>query len=115
MHIRLLNQLPTYENMLSAYECLENGGMDGVERMEKLLGHRKERMFFMIVNLIRLRPTIVFAEQISAFKARCDLRQNAGRGLIAFAPEDVDAAIEVLTKANATHSLELNSDLVACC
>jgi hypothetical protein len=82
--------------------------------MEKLLTHRKERMFFMIINLLRMRPNI-FMEQISAFKARCDLRQTAARGLLVFAPEDVDGAIEMLSNTQSTHLLELNLDLVDCC
>ena len=52
-------------------------------------------MFLMIVNLLRMRPQI-FMEQISAFKARCDLRQTSARGLLVFATEDVDAAMEML-------------------
>lgn len=147
LHIRLLNQLPTYENMIATYECLlqnvrqtsnteskvddrgirieEQGpnqishisGMqydDPISGIEKHLIHRKERMFFMIINLLRLRPQI-FMEQIGAFKARCDLRQTAVRGLLVFAPEDVDSAVEMLSSVQGTHLLELNSDLVECC
>lgn len=29
-----------------------------LQLMEKLLSHRKEKMFFMIINLLRMRPTI---------------------------------------------------------
>lgn len=61
-----------------------------------------------------MKPTI-FMEYISAFKARCDLRQTAARGLLVFAPEDVDGAIEMLSNTTATHLLELNPDLVDCC
>ena len=95
--MRLLNQLPSYENMASAYEFmlstatvgdwrmsgalkqesdmihLHNDNVDYLSEMEKVLSHRKERMFLMIVNLLRMRPQI-FMEQISAFKTRCDLR-----------------------------------------
>ena len=42
-----------------------------------------------------MRPN-VFMEQISAFKSRCDLRPTAIRGLMTFAPEDIDTAIEML-------------------
>ena len=82
--------------------------------MDRLLNHRKERMFFMIVNLLRLRPHI-FMEQVSAFKARCDMRQTAARGLIVFSGEDVDAAMEMLSSTLQTHPLELNNDLVSLC
>ena len=113
--IRVLNQLPTYENMSAAFEYLidmvisqenqtkhphikidnEGIGSHPIEIMEKMLQHRKERMFFMIVNLLRMRPQI-FMEQISAFKARCDLRHSAVRGLLVFSPEDVDQAMDML-------------------
>jgi hypothetical protein len=73
---RVLNQLPTYENMSAAYEYLidtvisqenqtkhpnikidnEGIGNHPIEIMERMLQHRKERMFFMIVNLLRMRP-----------------------------------------------------------
>ena len=103
--LRQMNQLPTYENMLSAFECLGGNGA----ALEALLPHRKERMFCMIVSLLRLRPAQAFAEQLGAFRARCDLR----RGL--FAPADVDEAVEALAAARPTHALELNGDLVASC
>ena len=92
VHLRLLNQLPTYENMLAAYDCLAHESSGALE----LLPHRKERMFCMIINLLRIRPALAFADQITAFKARCDLRQSAARGLLVFAPSDVDAAVDVL-------------------
>ena len=150
-HSRALNQLPTYENMVAAYECIissappapnqvlrttnalrvsqipssmaageqsENTGIqltsDPMGVVDRLLHHRKERMFFMIINLLRLRPGI-FMEQVSAFKARCDLRQTSVRGLLVFAPEDVDAAIEMLANTQQTHALELNADLCELC
>lgn len=64
-------------------------------------------MLFMIINLLRMRPSI-FMEQINAFKARCDMRQNAARGMLIFASEDVDAAMEMLSNTSQTHPLELS-------
>jgi hypothetical protein len=61
----------------------------------------------MIINLLRMRPSI-FMEQINAFKARCDMRQNAARGMLIFASEDVDAAMEMLSNTSQTHPLELS-------
>jgi hypothetical protein len=54
-------------------------------------------------------------EQIGGFKARCDLRSKAARGLHVFDPDDVDNAIDMLSNTSSTHPLELNSDLVECC
>lgn len=98
-------------------QSLRPGGvpdLDPITNMEQLLLHRKERMFFMIINLLRIKPQI-FMEQIGAFKARCDFRSTAARGLLVFAPDDVDSAIEMLSNTSNTHPLELNSDLVECC
>ena len=44
-----------------------------LQNLDRFLDHKKERMFFMIINLLRMRPNI-FMEQINAFKARCDMR-----------------------------------------
>jgi hypothetical protein len=54
-----------------------------------------------------MRPNI-FMEQINAFKARCDMRQNAARGMLIFASEDVDEAMEMLSNTSQTHPLELS-------
>lgn len=67
--------------------------------MDRLLDHKKERMFFMIINLLRMRPNI-FMEQINAFKARCDMRQNSSRGMLIFSSEDVDAALDMLSNTS---------------
>lgn len=103
---------------MAAGEQSENTGLqltsDPMGVVDRLLHHRKERMFFMIINLLRLRPGI-FMEQVSAFKARCDLRQTSVRGLLVFAPADVDAAIEMLSNTQQTHALELNADLCELC
>jgi len=64
-------------------------------------------MLIMIINLLRMRPNI-FMEQINAFKARCDMRQNAARGMLIFASEDVDEAMEMLSNTSQTHPLELS-------
>ena len=64
-------------------------------------------MLFMIINLLRMRPNI-FMEQINTFKARCDMRQNTARGMLIFASEDVDAAMEMLSNTSQTHPLELS-------
>ena len=130
-----MNQLPTYENMIIAYEFLVGQTLAGasggsyygdqfrqhgfavrkaIEKMESALEHRKERMFYMIINLLRMRPQI-FMEQINAFKARCDMRQTSARGMSVFSSEDVDAAMEMLGNTSYTHPLELNNDLIDFC
>jgi hypothetical protein len=49
----MLNSLPTYENISTVYRELELPGY-----VEKFLPHKKERIIFMIINLLRARPRI---------------------------------------------------------
>jgi hypothetical protein len=43
------------------------------------------------------------------------MRQNAARGMLVFASEDVDAALEMLANTSQTHPLELCQDLIELC
>jgi hypothetical protein len=49
----MLNSLPTYENVHMVYSDLELPYFD-----EGLLNHKKERLIYMIINLIRVKPQI---------------------------------------------------------
>lgn len=49
--LSMVNSLPSYDNFVGAYQEL---GLP--ECGETLLKHKKERMMFMIVNLLRSRP-----------------------------------------------------------
>lgn len=64
--IKLLNQLPTYDNILSVYNEL-----DLPKNYDRCLMHKKEKLLFMIINLLRVRPRI-FMQQMNNFKVKCD-------------------------------------------
>jgi hypothetical protein len=62
----MLNSLPTYENIMWAYEQLNLP-----EFPEEVNIHKKEQMFIMIINLLRVKPKI-FVTQMELLKAKCD-------------------------------------------
>ena len=64
----MMNSLPTYENISWVYDQL-----DLPEINSELLSHRKEQMFLMIINLLRVKPKI-FLNQMEHLKAKCDKR-----------------------------------------
>ncbi len=67
--LKSANLLPTYENITSLYDKV--GLMPSM--LETLLPAKKEQMLFMIINLIRVKPT-VFIHQLNTFKMKCDMR-----------------------------------------
>ncbi len=62
------NLLPTYENIEKIYDELQLPLIN-----EEELPNKKERLIFMIVNLLRVKPQI-FMHQINMFKVKCDMR-----------------------------------------
>ena len=85
---KMANLLPTYENIQSIYESLELPLLN-----EEQLPNKKERLIFMIINLLRVKPQI-FMHQINMFKVKCDMRQKPKN--LVFIAEDVEQAIELL-------------------
>jgi hypothetical protein len=64
----MLNNLPSYDNISQIYRELELPAY-----LEQYNIHKKERLIFMIVNLLRVRPKI-FLQQMNYLKNKCDMR-----------------------------------------
>ena len=86
--LRSANMLPTYENITSLYEKV---GLPVIN--EGMLAVKKEQMLFMIINLIRVKPT-VFIHQLNTFKVKCDMRQKPKN--IVFYSDDVQSTVEFM-------------------
>ena len=73
---------PTYENVRQVYKDLHQPFLkDG------MIANRKEEMFIMIINLLRLNPSI-FNTQLKTIRYRCEKRMNPRN--VAFTAFDVD-------------------------
>ena len=103
----MLNSLPTYENISTVYRELELPCY-----IDKFLPHKKERIIFMIINLLRARPRI-FMQQMNNLKQKCDMRQKPKN--LVFLAEDVEVAIEMLRSTIPTHALIMSEELCEMC
>ena len=84
----MINSLPTLENISQAYRDL-----DLPQYQDNVLTHKKERLIFMIINLLRVKPKI-FLHQMNYLKTKCDMRQKPKN--LVFLSEDVEVAIDML-------------------
>ncbi|CDW75125.1 UNKNOWN [Stylonychia lemnae] len=105
--VKLVNQLPTYENISKIYNELELP-----KPIDIYLQHKKERLLFMIINLLRVRPKI-FMQQMQNFKIKCNMRQKPKN--LVFIADDVQTAMEFLFNYNPVQPLEMNKDLCQLC
>ena len=96
----LVNTLPSYENMHHVYTEL---GLPMIDT--RLLSHKKERMVFMIVNIIRTKPAL-FMQNLTILQDRCHQRQSP-----TLHSDDIGHAMSLLRGNDSIDPLNFSTDL----
>jgi hypothetical protein len=104
---REINTLPTLENL--SYIYFNNLQLPTIN--DHYLPHPKEQVFFMIINLLRVKPKI-FLQQLHQLKKKCEMRQKPHN--LTFIAGDVQIAIDLLARMEYRPPVALDSHLCEC-
>ena len=94
------DELPTYENISRIYNDYQLP-----YPIDDYMTHKKEKLIFMIINLLRVKPKI-FLQQMRSLKVKCEKRQKPKS--IVFFGNDVEIAIDMLRNTQSTHPLVMS-------